>query len=485
MVDHFLDGFFRPRTLAVVGATDNPFKINYRLLRNLVDMGFEGKIFPVNPSVQEIGGIKVFARLRDIPETIDLVVSAVPSGNTVEVVKECAECGIKRLVIVTGGFSEGGEDGRRLHEEIAGLVKGAGIRTLGPNTLSPVNTANNLIISFHPAKVMSRGHLSLVFQSGFYEPRLNWVFSHLGIGKMLDTGNKMDINEVDALEYLALDPETHVIGIHLESVRGNGIKFAQLLREVSQQKPLIVLKSGRTKSGSAAAMSHTGALAGENDAIFDGIVKQTAAIRAYNWQEFFDLAKAFSYLNAPGGDGMAIITMSGGEGVMATDACELNGLRLARLSAETLLRLRDIFPPWEMPVNPLDGGVCMQFHVTRLFQLLATLGAIPEDDDVSGVVMHMPSNVFSLDSHSAQGKQVAEAMLNGIAALKKAGKPFALWRSAMDAEEEEWIRLLQGKGVPVFDSAERAIRALAAMYSCVQRRHVLNAGTQPEGSDTH
>ncbi|MGB9617998.1 MAG: CoA-binding protein, partial [Desulfomonilaceae bacterium] len=263
-VDHFLDGFFRPTTLAVVGATDNPFKINYRLLRNLVDMGFQGKIFPVNPSVKEINGLKAFPRLRDIPETIDLVVSAVPSGNTIEVVKECVECGVKRLVIVTGGFSEGGEEGRRLHEEIAALVKGAGIRTLGPNTLSPVNTTNNLIISFHHAKAMSRGRLSLVFQSGFYEPRLNWVFSHLGIGKILDTGNKMDINEVDALEYFAQDPETEVIAMHLESVRGDARRFAQLLREVSQQKPLIVLKSGRTRSGSRAAMSHTGALAGEN-----------------------------------------------------------------------------------------------------------------------------------------------------------------------------------------------------------------------------
>ena len=476
-VDHFLDGFFRPRTLALIGATDNPFKINYRLLRNLVDMGFQGKIFPVNPSVQQINGLKVFPRLKDIPETIDLVVSAAPARNTLEVVQECVECGIKRLVIVTGGFSEGGEEGRRLHEEIAALVKGAGIRTLGPNTLSPVNTANNLIISFHHAKALSRGHLSLVFQSGFYEPRLNWVFSHLGIGKILDTGNKMDINEVDALEYLALDPETKVIAMHLESIRGDARRFAHLLREVSQQKPLIILKSGRTRAGSRAAVSHTGALAGENDAIFDGVVKQTAAVRAYNWQEFFDLAKAFSYLDAPRGDGLAIITMSGGEGVMATDACELNGLRLASFSSETLLRLRDIFPPWEMPVNPLDGGVCMQFHVTRLFYLLETLCAIPEDGDVSAVVMQMPSNVFSLDSHSEQGKQLTEAMLDGIAGLRRAGKPFALWRSAMDAEEEEWIWLLQAKGVPVFDSAERAIRAFAAMRNWGQRRQALNEGT--------
>lgn len=469
VVDHFLEGFFWPNTVAIIGATDNPFKINYRLLRNLVDMGFRGKLFPVNPSLGEINGIKAYARLPDIEESIDLVVSAVPAQNTLDVVRECVEVGVKRLVIVTGGFSEGGEEGRRLHDEISTLVKEAGVKTLGPNTLSPVNTANNLIISFHNVKTVSRGHLSLVFQSGFYEPRLNWVFSNLGVNKILDMGNKMDITEVDGLEYLAMDPKTKVIAMHLESIRGDVRKFYQLVRMVSQQKPLIILKSGRTRAGSRAAVSHTGALAGENDLIFDGIVKQTAAVRAYNWEEFFDFAKAFSYLDAPKGDGIAIITMSGGEGVMATDACELNGLRLSRFSSDTYQRLREIFPPWEMPVNPLDGGVCMQFHISRPFHLLGTLCAIPEDCDVSSVVMQMPSNVFNSDSQSDVAKMVSDALIEGIVALKKMGKPLALWRSAMDAEEDHWIHRLQAQGVPVFDSAERAIRAIAVMKRRAQR----------------
>ena len=334
-VDHFLDGFFRPQSVAVVGATNNPFKINYRLIQNLVESGFLGKIFPINPASEEIFGIKAFRQLQDVPDKIDLVVTAVPATKTMDVVRQCHALRIKRLVIVTGGFSEGGEDGLTLHRKIASLVKTEGIRTLGPNTLSPVNTANSLVISYNHVKSMKRGNVSLAFQSGFYEPRINWLFSNFGVNKILDMGNKMDINEVDALEYFALDPDTEVIGMHMESMQGNGRDFFQLLRNTSAKKPIIILKSGRTTAGSHAAASHTGSLARENDVIFDGMIKQTAAIRARDWQEFFDLVKAFSYLSPLKGDGLAIITMSGGEGVMATDACELNGLRLARLSPST------------------------------------------------------------------------------------------------------------------------------------------------------
>jgi len=472
-VDHFLEGFFRPQSVAVVGATNNPFKINYRLIQNLVESGFPGKIFPINPGSEEIFGIKAFRQLQDVPEEIDLVVTAVPAAKTMDVVRECRELGIKRLVIVTGGFSEGGEDGLTLHREIASFVKTRGIRTLGPNTLSPVNTANNLVISYNRVKSMRRGKVSLAFQSGFYEPRINWLFSNFGINKILDMGNKMDINEVDALEYFALDPNTEVIGMHMESLQGNGRDFFRLLRKTSMKKPIIILKSGRTSAGSTAAASHTGALARENDVIFDGMIKQTAAVRAHDWQEFFDLAKAFSYLNPPQGDGLAIITMSGGEGVMATDACELNGLRLARLSSRTYGKLREILPPWEIPINPFDGGVCMEFHMSRPLSLLETLLAVPQDEDVSCVIMQMPPNMVEFGLTHETANTFVTDITQGIVDMKKAGKPLALWRSSMDAQEQKWIAEIESRGLPVFDSAERAVRALAALNRYALRRDAL------------
>jgi len=400
-VDHFLDLFFWPESVALVGATNNHLKMNFRLLENLVSLKFKGRIYPVNTHAQEVLGIKAFSRLRDINDKIDLVVTAVPASNTMDIVKECDLIGVKKLVIVTGGFSEGGDDGKKLHQEIASFVKEKGIRTLGPNTLSPVNTANNLVISFNPIKKLRRGGLSFAFQSGFYEPKLNWLFSHLGINKMLDMGNKMDIHEVDALGYFSKDPDTRVIAMHIESLHGNGRDFFDLLESVCREKPVIILKSGRTRAGSRAAASHTGSMANENDLIFDSAIRQAGAIRAENLDEFFDFAKAFEFLPLPKGNRTAIITLSGGEGVMATDACEINGLKLARLSDKTCHKLIRILPPWEIPLNPFDAGVCMEFHLSDFEAFMGTLCAISEDESVDCTIMQMPPDFHAIPVHNS------------------------------------------------------------------------------------
>lgn len=480
-VHHFLDGFFRPESVAVVGATNNSMKMNFRLMHNLVSLNFEGKIYPINPKAKEILGLKVFPKLQDVPDRIDLVVSAVPAARTMDIVRDCDELGIKQLVIVSGGFSEGGEDGRRLHQEIASFVKERGIRTLGPNTLSPINTENRLAIGFNNIRKMERGGLSLAFQSGFYEPRINWILSSLGVNKMLDMGNKMDINEVDALEYFALDPDTKVIAMHLESVRGNARRFFNALKEVSKEKPTIILKSGRTPGGSKAAASHTGAMAQEDDAIFDGMIKQTAAIRAHNLEEFFDLAKAFEYFGLSQGNNLAIIVMSGGEGVMATDACEMNGMKLARVGDLTWDKLKQIMPPWEIPLNPFDSGVCMEFHMSTPLAFLEALAAIPEDENVDSVIMQMPPNLFDfMLSNPEFSEEVANSFMDqftqGIVNMKRAGKPYALWRSSMDAQEEKWIETIELHGIPVFQSSERAIKALAALHKLSLSHSLSSAG---------
>ncbi len=468
-VDHFLDRFFWPRTVALVGATNNPFKMNFRLMENLLNLGFKGKVYPVNPNAKEILGIETYARLQDIPERVDLAVAAVPAPKTAEVVKECSLVGLKQLVIVTGGFSEGGDEGRKLHQEIGRFTKEKGIRTLGPNTLSPVNTANNLVISFNPIQKLKRGGLSFAFQSGFYEPKLNWIFSHLGINKILDMGNKMDINEVDALEYFSKDPDTKVIAMHIESLHGNGRDFFDLLRSATEKKPVIILKSGRTRAGSQAAASHTGSIAKENDRIFDSAIRQAGAIRAQNLEEFFDLAKAFEFLAPPKGNRVAIIVLSGGEGVMATDTCEMNGLELAVIGNNTCKKLKKIFPPWEIPLNPFDAGVCMEFHLSDFERFLQTLAAIPGDENVDCTIMQMPPNFsYFISSMHNIPKETIRSQTNRylelIIDMKKKGKPFAIWCTSMDTHEMELVQLLESHCVPVFQSSERAIKALSALY---------------------
>lgn len=468
-VDHFLDGFFNPQSVAIVGATNNFLKMNFRLTQNLVNLNFHGRIYPVNPREEKILGIKAFARLRKIPDRVDLVVIAVPAPKALDIVKECDAIGLNRVIIVTGGFSEGGEHGKKLHREIASFVKKRDIRMVGPNTLSPINTSNNLAISYNPIRELRKGGLSFVFQSGFYEPKINWIFSHLGINKMLDLGNKMDVNEVDALAYFLKDPDTRVIAMHIESLHGDGRDFFDLLKKGSMRKPIIILKSGRTPAGSLAAASHTGAIASENDVIFESIIRQTAAIRANNIGEFFDLAKAFEFLELPKGKRLAIITLSGGEGVMATDACEMNGLKMANVGDNTCQRVKEIFPPWEIPLNPIDAGVCLEFHLSDILTVFNALAAIPEDENVDCTVMQMPPDFLGLTSTNENlpvemidslKKQYTQALLK----IKGVGKPFAMWCTSMEREEDEWIKIFESHYLPVFQSSERAINAISALY---------------------
>ncbi|NQU14899.1 MAG: CoA-binding protein [Desulfobacteraceae bacterium] len=480
--DHFLEGFFWPKSVAIVGATNNPFKVNFRLMQNLVSLGYEGKIYPVNPNEKEILGVRAFASLRDIPDKIDLVVTAVPASKTMDIVRECNAFGVNQLVIVAGGFSEGGERGRELHKKIASFIEAKGIRTLGPNTLTPINTSNNFVISYNPVKKLKRGALSFAFQSGFYEPKVNWIFSHLGINKMLDMGNKMDINEVDALAYFSEDPSTEVIAMHIESLQGDARDFFSILKEVSREKPTIILKSGRTASGSKAAASHTGSIARENDMIFDSMIRQTAAIRANNMEDFFDLAKAFDTLQLPGGNRLAIITLSGGEGVMATDACEMNGMKLAAISDRTQQKVKKILPPWEIPLNPFDAGVCMQFHFSDFKAFFGFLGVIPEDENVNCAIMQMPLNPSGFVSSMPDITEeiidsLEEQYVQMLVDMKRAGKPFALWRSSMDLQEKRLAEIIESHGLPVFQSSERAIKALAAMDRYRRRSSSMDASS--------
>jgi acyl-CoA synthetase (NDP forming) len=480
-IDHFLDRFFNPGSVAIVGATNNLFKMNYQLIHNLVTLGFHGKIYPVNSRESEIQDIKAFASLRDIPDKIDLVVTAVPATKTLEVAKDCDSIGVKNLVIVTGGFSEGGDEGKKLHQEIASFVRQRGIRTLGPNTLSPINTANNMVISYNPVKKLKRGGLSFAFQSGLYEPKINWLFSHLGINKMLDMGNKIDINEIDALEYFSLDDDTRVIAMHIESLHGDGGDFYRLLKSVCKEKPTIILKSGRTQAGSRAAASHTGSMASENDLIFDSVIRQAGAIRAQNLDDFFDLAKAFEFLEIPVGNRVAIITLSGGEGVMAADACEKNGMKLARLGNKTYEELKRIFPPWEIPLNPFDAGVCMEFHLSDLSAFFKALSAISEDENVDCVMMQMPPNpIYFMSSGRSLSEEMVcsfkEQYVRALLSLNKAEKPFVIWRSMMDIQEMEFIELVESHSLPVFESSERAIKALAELWRYGVRSFKLTNG---------
>lgn len=454
---HFLHKFFYPESVAIVGASRNPFRVNYHLVANLVKLGFQGKIYPVNPEAGDILGLKAYPSLKSIEGPVDLAVVAVSHQATPSLLKECIEKGIKRVVLVAGGFSETGEEGRKVQKEMAALLKENGVRAIGPNALSPINPATNFAVGFHPIDKIKSGGLSLIFQSGLYEPRIEWLFSdfNLHLNKLIDLGNKMDINEVDALTYLARDPQTRVIGIHLESVEGDGREFLRLIREASRDKHVVVLKSGRTDAGARAAASHTGVIVQGSDRVFDAALKQAGAIRAQTIEEFFDLTRAlerFGTLLLPG-NRVAIATLPGGEAVIVTDLCQYEGLTMAGLQEQTINKIRPVFPPWEISVNPFDLGVALQFNDPRkVYPTL--LDALVNDPNVDVIAMQVPSRAFNIPREFFQF----------FPQSLKAQKPIAVWVAGIPSGRLEVLEWLEEQNIPVFPNPEKVIKSLAALY---------------------
>ncbi|MGA2958441.1 MAG: CoA-binding protein [Thermodesulfobacteriota bacterium] len=455
--DHFLHKFLYPESVAIVGASRNPLRPNHNILANLVNLGFKGKVYPINPETNEILGLRTYPDLESIEGPIDLAVVAVPYNLTPGLLQECVEKDIKRVTIVAGGFSETGEAGKKIQKEMAALLRQNGVRAIGPNALSPINASTNLAISFFPIQKLKTGALSLIFQSGLYEPRLDWLFSdfNLHLCKLIDLGKKMNTNEVDALTYLCRDPQTRVIGIHLESVEGNGREFLRLIREVSPHKHIVVLKSGRTDAGARMAASHTGVIVRGNDLVFDAALKQAGAYRAQNIEEFFDIARAierFGKLPLKG-TRLAIATLPGGEAVVVTDLCHQSGFSLSQFTEETRKKLKPIFPPWDISGNPFDLGVSLQFHNPRkVYDTL--MEALAEDPNVDAMAIQLPPRASNLP------REFFQAFTRAL----RAEKPIALWLPGVYSGRHEVLEWLEDQQVVVFPSPEKTLKALSALY---------------------
>ena len=456
--EHFLARFLEPESVAVVGASNNPAGINYYLVANLVHLGFKGKIFPVNPKEKEIMGLRAYSSVTEIDGPVDLAVIGVSHALAPGILRDCVQKGIRRVTIIAGGFSEAGENGKRAQEEMRQMVRDHGIRAIGPNALSPINVPANFCISFHPISAIRQGGLSLIFQSGLYEPRFTWLLTdfNLHLNKLIDLGNKMDINEVDALSYLVQDPETRVIGIHLESIAGEGREFLRLIREArAHNKRVVVLKSGRTRAGAKAAASHTGAMVRGSDRVFDSAMKQCGALRANTLEEFFYLTRALERFGPVSmkGNRMFLATFPGGEGVITTDLCEAEGLELAKVVPSTVERLRSVFPPWDVSPNPWDLGLTIQFHEpNRVYRVIVE--AMMNDPNVDALAIQLHPMAFLFP----------ESLLEVFGGAAATRKPIALWLAGMDPGRHEVLQSLEDRRVVIFPSPEKAIHALSALY---------------------
>ncbi|MCD6489245.1 MAG: acetate--CoA ligase family protein [Thermodesulfobacterium sp.] len=348
-----LDFIFRPSSIAVIGASEDERKIGHVVFRNLVKQGFKGKVYPVNPKRKEVLGIKCYPSIKDIPDKIDLAIIVIPARGVPSVVKDCAEHGVKGLVVITAGFREIGEEGLKLEKEIVKLVRSANIKMVGPNCLGVINTLNRMNATF-ASDLPPSGRVAFFSQSGALGVALiDWaVENDFGFGKFVSLGNKADLNETDFLEYFGKDPETDVILGYIEDIK-DGKRFLEVAKRVSKVKPVIIIKAGATEAGARAASSHTGALAGF-DRAFSEAFKKAGIIRVNTIQELFETAEIFKVKRFPRGNNLLVITNAGGPGIIAADTADKFGIKLNPMSQKSIEAIIDKLPSNVSLYNPVD-----------------------------------------------------------------------------------------------------------------------------------
>jgi acetyltransferase len=378
--------FFDPKSVVVVGVPRKTGAGAYNNVEAMINYGYKGHIYPVNPKAKEICGLKSYPSVLEVPQLVDLAVISVGRDRVLPIFEECVQAGIRRVIIVSQGFAEADARGARLQEQIVSLAREHGVRVVGPNTMGVLNNFRNLNISFGSRSVSEKvSHASLISQTGM----MLWApvrFGYQDWGKAIDTGNSCDVDFVDALEYFDSDPETQVIVMHMEGIK-RGEEFLKTATRVTNNKPVIVLKTGRSKAGAKSAVSHTASLVGE-DEVFDAAFRRAGIIRVKNGSELRDAVRALLLLQEMEGPRLGIITITGAAGIMSLDACEDFGLRPADIPPTLSQKLEEGMPDWLRIENPADiwpvamiGGNFVEIYGKTIAQLLQS----PEIDGILAI----------------------------------------------------------------------------------------------------
>ena len=373
--------FFHPHGVAVLGASSNPLKLSHGVLRNLVTHGYSGPIYPVNPKGGELLGLRVYASVAQVPDPVELAVIVLAAERTAEALAACGERGIRAAVLIASGFAELGAGGREREAELQEIARRYGMRFIGPNCVGVIDTYTPIDTTFSRT-MPEQGVIGFVSHSGAVcGGTMDWA-SAVGVGfsRIVSLGNQADIDLADALASLAADPNTKTVAAYIEGVP-DGKRFVETAARMTPHKPLVVLKAGRTPSGTRAVASHTGALAGADQA-FLAACHRAGALPVDNLEELVDGAIALAYRRPPAGPEIAILTNAGGPSAVGADALDRYGMRLANLSAETQARLREVCPPGTMTGNPVDmlGGPQPSHYTAALRVLLAA-------EEVDGVMV--------------------------------------------------------------------------------------------------
>lgn len=355
---HPLDSLLKPQSIAVVGASRKAGSIGREILHQLIEFEYRGMLFPVNPKADFVHSMKAYPSVCSIPDPVDLAVIVVPREAVLGVVDDCGKKGVKGLVVITAGFSETGEEGKRMEAELRERIRRYGMRMIGPNCMGLINTdpAVHMDSTFAPTLPLS-GRIAFMSQSGALGVAILNIAQQLDLGfsYFVGLGNLTDVSSNDLLLFWEDDPNTDLILMYLESF-GDTKRFMQIGRRISKRKPILAVKSGRTEAGARAASSHTGALSARQgpDIAAGALLEQSGVIRVNTVEELFDLALGFSKNPLPRGNRLAILTNAGGPAIMATDTAASLGLRLAELSPRTRQELRRLLPPEAIVQNPVD-----------------------------------------------------------------------------------------------------------------------------------
>ena len=441
-----------PKAVAVVGASRDPASIGGRVVHALRTGGFAGPIYPVNPKATDIDGLPCYATLETVPAGVDLAVIAVPRSLVLGVVDDCAAAGVKSLVVITAGFAEAGDEGRMLQQRLVENVRSHGLRMVGPNCMSLLNATPDVRLnaSFSPVMPPS-GNVALSSQSGALGLAILELAAErqVGLSTFVSVGNKADVSSNDLLQYWEADPHTSVILLYLESF-GNPRRFARLARRIGRLKPIVAVKAGRTGAGSRAAGSHTAALAASDTAV-DALFHQSGVIRADTIDEMFDIAVCLEAQPLPRGRRIAIVTNSGGPGILAVDACEASGLTVAPFSDATRAQLAAFLPPEASLGNPVDMVASAGPTEYR-----KTIEAALAAEDVDALIV-----IFTPVDASASATTLA-AICDGVVLGRQAGGRGKPVLTCLMAGTGRPVPLAaNAERVPAYAFPENAVRALA------------------------
>ncbi|MFW9937180.1 MAG: acetate--CoA ligase family protein [Candidatus Thorarchaeota archaeon] len=428
--------FFKPKSIAVIGASATPGKVGYNVLKNIIDSQYKGKIFPINPTTETILGFKTYSSILKVPHQVEIAIFVIPGKSVNAVVEECGQKGVKGVVIISAGFKEVGGEGVKREEELVKIAKKYKMRIIGPNCLGFIGTNYN---GSFAANTPKKGHIAMISQSGaMLTGMMDYSMEQaFGFSCNISLGNKADLDEVDFIDYLSKDEETKVILCYLESIE-NGENFLKIVPDAAKKKPIIILKAGVSDAGARAASSHTGALAGA-DIAYELAFNKCGILRAKTISDLFDYGEMFLYQPIPKENSFAIITNAGGPGIVATDAFESEKLKLAQFSENILHSLRDKLPPEAAIFNPVDivGDASperFEFTIKTIFGINDKSSSLKNNNEVTthGALVIMspqaqthPNDVvkiiYDISSQFLHNKPIVCSLIGGIS-IKEATK---------------------------------------------------------------